>query len=242
MTPVEAANQILGLPGPIIFPDTCAIRDIFRSVKDLEVPGSLIESVSAIVDKAHRQELWIVASSTVGAEIAKQLDTAEQEVVGYLKIKREEEKRLRQIAEAIPALALAAVGRGHTAIPTMNETIEPETFARAMREVIESLIRIALLVDEDLECLNRANTRLNLGLKPGGTGGRGFPDCRIIENYLGLSKLCALDPRRPHVFVSSNRKDFCLEKTVDWHPDLAQQAEPTGLFFVTDFSWALRMI
>jgi hypothetical protein len=110
MTPVEAANQILDLPGPIIFPDTCAIRDVFRSVKDLELPGSLIESVSAIVDKARRQELWIVASSTVGAEIARPLDTAEQDVVGYLKIKREEEKRLRQIVEAIPTLALAAGG------------------------------------------------------------------------------------------------------------------------------------
>jgi hypothetical protein len=240
----QLAARIKVDPGPVLFLDTCALFDLFRVGYSTRVPVAATLSAAAAIDLARRGRLWIVATSTVVNEFNNQADSQDLDLRKHIQESIDRQARLVGVLllASDPTSDIAAVDRRIRAeYSALTASASSSNLATMLRSRAESLLGMATILREDVNCIKRASARQSRGLKPGKRGATVSNDCIIIETYLAFNeRLANLGISTPSVFVSSNKSDFMSGSK--WHPDLAPAARASKLRIVTDMARGLRAL
>ncbi len=229
-TPIDlhvAVERIISHPAPSLLLDTCALLDIIRG--PMRQDSNSVQAAKAILGhvKSVPSRVNIVVTCTVISELEQHIDNVQNEVAGWL------DKLAQNVRCVQHASKFAEIP------PSLRaESSQPKELAKQLRNLVLEIIEEVIVLASDEVCGSRAHRRAIARIPPG-TLGNATNDCDIIEHYLelcqrvrsnGLSEKC--------VFVSSNTKDFCKERSI-LHPELRADFDTVDLSYCTNMTWAI---
>jgi PIN domain-containing protein len=229
----DAVNDLAGTPRPVVCLDTCIFLDILRSVRRdntqiLEHTQKILQTIATAPDR-----LQIVITSLIRIEwMQKHSDVLNKETRQDLS---DLDKRISTVHATWDSLGSPLPNRA----PKYHDPSLPEN----LKSLAESLLSIAMELDEDPDCIRRALDRVKTKTRP--SQGGAIKDSIHLEHFLELSRrLAARGFTEPRVFVSSNTSDFSLDssKAGILHPDLVGDLSTAGLEFFPSLGPALRHV
>ncbi len=192
----DLAILILQDPKPVVFFDTCSLLDIVRSVERDNIAPEIVPSA---IELSSSHDRWLLTSNVVNEEWKKHIEEVE---LGTYRALKNLHKKVVMFKESV----------GKT--PTIsNWTYSSDIVSYRLEETLKSvsanLVNALTIIEQDVECMEKACNRLVQCMPPASKGKDEFKDCFILEKCLKIAGL--LKSRgfsEPIVFVSSNKADF----------------------------------
>lgn len=226
----EAVGSLVASDKPVLFLDTCVLLDIVRSthrcLKDYAVRAS--ELLTLLSDSP--PACTLILSSIVIQEWGHNASTVMEESSRHLQRMEEQSSHFH---DACQALGLAA--------PVPRTLYGGSGLEKALRNLSESLIDRAVILDQDTDSRVRAFERVVNKIPPAMKKSE-VKDCAIIEQYLAVCRgLQTAGFARNRVFCTSNTDDYC-EAGGGLHSQLAIEFSGCALSFTKNLPWALHQI
>ncbi|MGO9597298.1 MAG: PIN domain-containing protein [Isosphaeraceae bacterium] len=231
MTSIDDAVTILvGNPRPVLALDTCVLLDVLRA--------GMREQTDVIAQSWRLSEIVIndpnlvqlVMTSLVVLEWEQNKDQVRQEMRNWL---AETDKRLIEIHKTWDRVGKPKL----TPAPTYLE----QPLIDALTLLGESLIQIAIILDEDNDCVMRALDRVKQKRRP--SHRNEIKDSIHLEHYQELARrLNAAGFAQPVIFVSTNKADFWADTNTPEYPhvDLRADMKAVDMLFYGRLAYALR--
>jgi hypothetical protein len=223
----EATATILAGPKPVILLDTCALLDIVRSAYRSNVHLSHLAGSRELLTKAARNEVHVVATTTIENEFQEHLRPTTLEL----------ERSLADLAAKNAAVinAIECVGLSYRFTVDGFAGIK---LTDALQKIAQDVFAAGMVLDRDPDCATRAFTRVERYHAPAARGKSESKDCLIIEHYLKLvGDLRAAGFTEKALFVSSNSADYGKAPTL--RAPLDTEFRACSIEYVNNFQWAL---
>src|ERR1017187_1511789 len=193
------ATRIMAAPAPVVFPDTCSILDVIRSVFRLGMQGDVVSATRRLTNRARQVpgSIWIA----IPQQIEREWNDNSQKVKGELTavISQTDQQSTRLTATAALLLPTDRISR--LLLPLK---LDDHIFA-----VAQEFKNSAYIIADDSDCIARAHGRLVQRIAPSGGLKQQYKDCVVIEHCLALcGTLRTRGFGRRFVFVSSNSDDY----------------------------------
>ncbi len=229
----DAVDGLTGTPRPVVCLDTCIFLDILRSMKRenaqiLEHVLRILQTVATAPDR-----LQIVITSLTRIEWTQNHSDV---------LIKETSQELSDLDKCISRVHATWDSLG-SPLPNRAPRYHDPSLPQKLKGLAESLLSIAMELDEDADCVRRALDRVKTKTRP--SEGGAIKDSIHLEHFLDLSRrLAARGFTEPRVFVSSNTADFSLDrnKADRPHPDLVGDLSTAGLEFFPSLGPALSHI
>jgi len=220
ITLAQATADLLAVPRPVLFLDTCALLDIVRApLRDLTMTvraGVELRTLAA----AGTVRLFI--QDIVHGEWTDNLLTA----------RRDGEAGVR----AFTATWQIAADFGQPAPPL--PVLPPGTLIDDLEQLSRDLLTAASVIDRDHAGMSWAIDRVAAKKKPSSAKGP-VKDCHILGHALRLCTLLGAGYPNSRVLVSPNRSDFAAPNATIFHSDIAPDAVAAGLRYAVSMEAAV---
>lgn len=232
-TPAEVAAQLLAVPVPVLFLDTCSLLDVVRAPDVERGLSGCFEAATELLrlSTATPPQCNLAIGSFVPIEWATNAPKVLSELQQHLQGLEEQAIRFHDLSSHL----------GIT-LPFEKPAYQQSMLAKRLHTLSEQLLRTAYPVDRYAATSQRAYERVAVtGRRPCRKGAE-LKDCTIFEEYLEVCRhLQAMGFACRQVFCTSNTRDYC-DPGVTPHAEIAADCAAVGLQFTTSMPWALAEI
>ncbi len=245
---VQARDQVLAQPAPVLFLDTCALLDVLRVASEREdAPHRIIPAAEEVAAKTSSspRRMWLMGAGRLDVEWTDNVRGVFDSIVGHIARVDRSLVKLHAAARSVSSIPTEARSGDSSFVTALRAPqVGPFELPKRLRKICERVLSILVRLSPDAEILRAADRRSMGGLKPAAIGKREHADCLIIETCFALCK--SLRQRgfaERCAFVSSNKADFYGEGgPLRPHEDLAVKCSAIKLHFALAFDHALSIL